>query len=344
MLRFSLSSLHACGDARLLGEQIKARCTLLLRTLGAREHLHSRDALILRSLYTSTAESMDAMFLARYASSTSSSSARLAMVDTAMQSLCTRHGLCVETISELLLHSRDLYVSSSGADDAAYRQLQLQASLSALLEHLAALHSARHPHYLSVATAYNCCVDVKFNAISLAEHQENWSPHIIIGGASDAAALMISSRVKFSILEALKNALGSTIDRYRPLLAGIDVYDRVDEVPQVVVCVSEDERSIRIEVADRGAGLACADSAEDCFRFLRSASRRPSEMVDEQVSYQPMSSPLKGLGVGLSLSRLYMRQFGGDVTLSSEGLGKGATACILINKDSSVVEPSFDDL
>lgn len=71
-----------------------------------------------------------------------------------------------------------------------------------------------------------------------------------------------------------------------------------------------------------------------------------------------MRSPLKGLGVGLSLSRWHMRHFGGDLTLENRSgsnptirvrgdspggrrskwntLDKGMTATILIPRDDNV--------
>ena len=61
-------------------------------------------------------------------------------------------------------------------------------------------------------------------------------------------------------------------------------------------------------------------------------------MLDAQTSYQPVSAPLAGLGAGLCLSRMYMRQFGGDVTFHSNGIGKGATTTIRLSRDTKLIQ------
>ena len=56
------------------------------------------------------------------------------------------------------------------------------------------------------------------------------------------------------------------------------------------------------------------------------------DRLHEQQSYATVRQPLSSLGVGLTLSRLMMRAFGGDLYLSNNGgvIGNGWTATLLI--------------
>jgi C4-dicarboxylate-specific signal transduction histidine kinase len=61
-------------------------------------------------------------------------------------------------------------------------------------------------------------------------------------------------------------------------------------------------------------------------------------MVEEQMSYQPMSEPLKGLGVGLCLSTVYATHFGGSLKIESEGRNLGTTVTFTIPRNIDITE------
>ena len=73
------------------------------------------------------------------------------------------------------------------------------------------------------------------------------------------------------------------------------------------------------------------------FDFLHSSTIKPAALVDAQASYQPMSAPLKGLGVGLCMSKNYLTHFGGELILASTP-GQGTIATIVLPKDTSIEE------
>lgn len=56
-----------------------------------------------------------------------------------------------------------------------------------------------------------------------------------------------------------------------------------------------------------------------------------------------MPAPLRGLGAGFCLSRLFLRQFGGDLVLSSNGSLKGATATLTLPLSPDIPERSLMD-
>jgi hypothetical protein len=71
------------------------------------------------------------------------------------------------------------------------------------------------------------------------------------------------------------------------------------------------------------------------FGFARSSSQVRWDRLHDQQLYAAVRQPLGSLGVGLTLSRLMMRAFGGDLSLSNNGgiVGNGCTAMLLIYYD-----------
>ena len=103
------------------------------------------------------------------------------------------------------------------------------------------------------------------------------------------------------------------------------------------------QRYLVIQVSDQGIGVRDIDKA---FRFAHSSSRERWDRLNEQQSYAAVRQPLGSLGVGLTLSRLMLRVFGGDLTLSnnhqlSGALIKGCTATLMINCDDSYMAENY---
>ena len=65
--------------------------------------------------------------------------------------------------------------------------------------------------------------------------------------------------------------------------------------------------------------------------------------MDTHASYQPMPAPLRGLGAGFCLSRVFVRQFGGDLVLSSEGAMRGALAEYSLPIDPDIPERPLEE-
>ena len=60
--------------------------------------------------------------------------------------------------------------------------------------------------------------------------------------------------------------------------------------------------------------------------------------MNSQTSYQPAPAPLRGLGVGLSLSHIYATHFGGDLIVTSDGVGLGSTVTLRMPRDNDILE------
>ena len=82
---------------------------------------------------------------------------------------------------------------------------------------------------------------------------------------------------------------------------------------EVVVRATHSGETVRIEVADRGPGLAVEDL----------------DRVFEEFYQAPSAAAHQGTGLGLAISRQIVRGLGGDITVSSR-LGEGATFTITL--------------
>jgi len=93
---------------------------------------------------------------------------------------------------------------------------------------------------------------------------------------------------------------------------------------------------LNIRIMDQGIGLKDEKRA---FGFAQTASRERWDRLEEQQSYAAVRQPLGSLGVGLPLSKLMMRVFGGDLVLSNRerrgDMDSGCTATLKINYDDT---------
>ena len=91
---------------------------------------------------------------------------------------------------------------------------------------------------------------------------------------------------------------------------------------------------LTIRVIDRGMGIQNINQA---FGFAQSSSPKRWDRINEQQSYAEVRQPLGSLGVGLPLSRLMLRIFGGDliVTNNRDNKGGGCTALLRISYDDT---------
>lgn len=94
----------------------------------------------------------------------------------------------------------------------------------------------------------------------------------------------------------------------------------------ILINVSRDTDYMSVRVVDNGLGLN-AERADKAFRFAASSTQKRWDRLDEQQSYAAVRQPLGSLGVGLSLSKLMLKCFGGDLRLTNnENHQSGCTA------------------
>ena len=165
-------------------------------------------------------------------------------------------------------------------------------------------------------------------------------------------ATVVRPWLQYTLVELLKNSLAITMERDRRR-------DKVSPYFPLVIHVSETETHVQIDLHDQGGGLRFiprrrndndddddpddpkdGTTQEQWFEF---ATRQDKwDRMDDQQTYAMVSSPIRGLGVGLALSRLHMRQFGGDLMLQDRPATTewehGVTATLLLSKNLDTLE------
>lgn len=272
------------------------------------------------------------------------------LVESSIQSLDARHNITVETIVEINNETNPLI------RDLILSLLKRQIGISILLSHSVSLTSKSHfceTGCIKRVDIKTICEDAINQTTNMVEHHYNdlFLPVITIVGEDIDKIVCIPSIVRFVLIEILKNAAVSTLEhfcitrRIDPSLLTLspnarefdDLRNNSSSFNAIFVKLKENESYVTIDVEDRGVGMNTFE-LQSSTRFLQLSKQPTSLLVDSQVSYQPHSSPIRGLGVGLSLSQLFSRHFGGDVILFSRGRGLGATVSLSIPKDLQILE------
>jgi signal transduction histidine kinase len=352
--RYSLRTLMQTASVRTgLLDEIVARNVAQLQEL--RVVPTTRPISILNSLYTDTIASLRTHYT------------QDRQLEVKLSSLDARHGMVIETFADAF---------SPHLQPILPQLLRRQASISVLLQHAVGLTSARYFNAtgaVEIADVVSMCQDVKNQAIMLAEHQHNWSCDVQVVTTSSATTpttptpgnstsssnstssgnssnsinsiniTCVPSFLRFALLEVVKNAVGATIEEYeennRALFASpeVDLAEMMSMAPICVITIHDTPDAVEVTVADQGVGMS-PEEQKSAFDFLHSSTIKVGKLVDGQASYQPMSAPLKGLGVGLCISRTFVTHFGGQLTVTSLGKRKGTVVSLKIPKDIDISE------
>ena len=294
----SIRKLLALPIEEILNE-ITVRCQLQF------DHLHvypeNRPISILKSLYKDTIKSIGIL---RSPHQHIDSQVLSRLIKSQLESLDTRHGMVTETIADAFIasstnkseHCSHIMGPSKEVHDLSSAFLHRQASILTLLQHGVGLTSSQY--YCATGCVVESdmmalCVGVKNQAETLANHQYNWSPDIVIlrnsrrdnldSSVEDCRIFCIPSFIRFSLLEIFKNALHATAELHiaeHPYISDIsssshfDVSDGDFEIPCVHVDIITSTDSIDICVTDKGTGMTSGE-LENASRFLWASTLKP---------------------------------------------------------------------
>ena len=141
--------------------------------------------------------------------------------------------------------------------------------------------------------------------------------------------LLVWSWLHHAIVEITKNAMTSNVQHFSLILMPQNyIVIQSMNVRVGIEMTSPMCKYVTIQVIDRGMGIQNINQA---FGFAQCSSPKWWDRIDEQ--------PLGSLGVGLQMSRLMLRIFGGDliVTNNNDNEGGGCTALLRISYDDTQV-------
>jgi len=258
------------------------------------------------------------------------------MVDDIM----TRHGASVDTFADAAIASRNMefqipqILRKQFRTDATILQnpepfLHSRLLIQLICEHYVSLNKGKPTGAVSIdADILDIVDDATTEAKHVADANLGIAPEVQIRSADGpfVPPPIIRSWLHHAIVEVTKNAMMSTVEKWdeQPL------HQKQSLPSNILIDVSRDTDFMSIRVVDNGIGLN-SDRSDKAFQFAASSTQKRWDRIDEQQSYAAVRQPLGSLGVGLSLSNLMMKCFGGSVSLHNNQSESGCTATLRVN-------------
>ncbi|KAK3251720.1 hypothetical protein CYMTET_38952 [Cymbomonas tetramitiformis] len=151
-------------------------------------------------------------------------------------------------------------------------------------------------------------------AQGICERVHGRAARVLVEGAADTQLLCAPSHLNHVFMELFKNALHATATAHQ---------DAKVPPPDIVARVGVGKNELGIRIIDKGTGMP-REHLRPAFEFCYSTSKAPQAYVDGTDAARGghvsggryhVPPPLAGMGLGLPMSRLYTRHFGGDLGL-----------------------------
>lgn len=303
----------------------------------------------------------------------------LSHISKVLEEIHTRHSLIMEALAEMVIQVRPLLSTKvlDSWNDCIMILLQSKIGLQLLADHGSQL--AKKEFIVDSTPSSSTTIGEKVGAISinapvadiiqqakteakhLCEAHYLTSPpvlslqDVVNDNESPPIVTCVRPWIHYALFEIFKNSMTITIERKQTNHAAsalrdesLKVYGDDDDdddaddddyneslLDPIYTRIVESSKHIQIQVTDQGGGT------EEEIRFTFCQTQKIWDRLEEQQTYAMTRSPLKGLGVGLSLANLYLRHFGGSLTLENSP-SVGMTATLKIPKDTSILEREID--
>lgn len=218
-------------------------------------------------------------------------------------------------------------------DDVLNRFYMARIGLRFLLEH----HVTSSPEYRKQGRAgiiesemspLGVAEQAAEDAVGLCVHHLGDCPPIEFHCPENLTLTYVPMHLHYMLFEVLKNACRASTEHCNT--HNLDLQSR-----PIKVVIANGREDITIKVSDEGGGIPRSE-IDDIWTYLHSTAPSPGRAFHSDLgstayaggaSMHSSTAPLAGFGVGLPLSRLYARYFGGDLQLlSMEGFGTDGEA------------------
>ena len=244
------------------------------------------------------------------------------LIGSTFRQIRDRHQHTIETVAEIVvgLRSSSMYNLIQESVDPFLRN---RLGIPLLCEHIMEIDKGKETGTMDVdVQIYDVVMDAVSEAKILVEahYGDHQIPDIQV---QDPAMVVTLHRpwLHYVLVELLKNAMTATIE---------------NQGSNIQITFGQNDKFVFIFIDDQGAGLNCDNGNRDIFAFAQ--TEKLWDRLDDQTTYAMVRSPLKGLGVGLSQSRMIVQHFGGNLTLKNLDNRKGCRASIQIAKDLDIPE------
>eukprot|EP00939_MAST-03C_sp_MAST-3C-sp1_P003501 g3501.t1 len=213
---------------------------------------------------------------------------------------------------------------ANNVKDSMSRFFMARTGLQFIMEqHIAGKADQRRRGYSGVIQEKCVPADVikaaSDDAVAVCERCLGDSPSVHIVGDTDLSFTYVPHHLHYVMFELLKNALRATVENHRRAVVKHDDHD----FAPVEVIIARGKQDITIKVSDKGGGIPF-QNLDNVWDFMYSSANLP-ENGNIDVPDLGSSPVLAGYGVGLPLSRIYAKYFGGGLhIMSMEGWGTDA--------------------
>jgi pyruvate dehydrogenase kinase 2/3/4 len=139
------------------------------------------------------------------------------------------------------------------------------------------------------------------------------APKIMVQGDLHKMLTCVPVILQYMLTEILKNSCRAVVERHQ-------ASGKI--LPPIIIAIEAGADDVTIKVTDEGCGIS-QDKVDRIWDFLyTTCEKSPWTNSKAKQASQLRTGVLAGYGVGLPLTRMYARYFGGDVVASSqEGMG-----------------------
>jgi signal transduction histidine kinase len=177
---------------------------------------------------------------------------------------------------------------------------------------------------------YDLALAAARDSRSLCRESLGRTPGIKVTGDASATVTYIPAVLQYMLTEFFKNACRAVAEKHYE--ASHD-----EELPAIVCSIETEFDGLCITISDEGCGMP-KEVLERMWDFFYTTNRTSAwKNGEDDRAFRRSQGVLSGYGVGLPLSRMYARYFGGDLVATSEP-GQGTTVRLTINSSSSLYE------
>jgi pyruvate dehydrogenase kinase 2/3/4 len=190
--------------------------------------------------------------------------------------------------------------------------LRQRLGIQLLCDHYVSLNKGKSNGGISVnCTFQNVLTDAIQESKHICDANFGTAPNVHISHVDNnsmSQITLIRPWVHHAIVELLKNAMTSSMEK--------NPFDPPDIYVEVYTC--HHSHTLKCKIIDQGKGLK---NVAEAFKFASSSIDHKWDRLNEQQSYAAVRPPIASLGVGLPLSTMMMRMFGGNIHLDQRPSG-----------------------
>ena len=274
-----------------------------------------------------------------------------------------RHARTVETLAELVVQDlRPYHRLGDNNNNKNSGTAMMERYIFPFLQHRLGIQLLCE-HYMEIAkqkphgtidyqrSIQSALLDAMGESNILTQAYYDVIPELIIAddddsdsnGSSELTATFVGPWLHYILVELLKNATTATVQRH-------DQASNTNNLPPIVLSAwldKKDQSYVWIAIDDEGVGInqemgkSCKADSAIIKEFGFAQTNKIWDRLEEQTTYAMVRSPLQGLGVGLSLSSVMARYFGGTLILQSRPDGiPGTRALVGIPTNLDILEPN----